>query len=185
MLENPLAARDVAPAAMEPVHVLLVANRTAADAPLVEAVRQRAGGGPGVLHLVVPATPYGLHRVVDPEVAGREIAAEQLSRALPILADAAGQSVSGHVGDANPLCAVQDALNLHEFEEIILSTLPWRVSQWLRVDLPRKIRALGVPVLHVQQQSPAPRAIDIGSPSRSTIAAQVRSADVPLVADLT
>lgn len=37
--------------------VLLVANRTAADPPLVEAVRRRAQGGAAVFHLVVPATP--------------------------------------------------------------------------------------------------------------------------------
>jgi hypothetical protein len=26
---------------------------------------------------------------------------------------------------------------------------PWRVSRWLRIDLPSKVRALGKPVLHV------------------------------------
>ena len=66
--------------------------------------------------------------------------------------------------------AVQDALHLHGFEEIILSTLPWRVSQWLRVDLPRKIRALGVPVLHVQEPAAAELVLDIGAPTLSTIA---------------
>lgn len=142
---------------MPPPHVLLVANRTAADAPLVEAVRRRARQGPATFHLVVPATPQGLHRVVDPEVAGREVAGERLGQALPILSQAAGREVTGHVGDANPLCAVEDALNLQGFDEVILSTLPWRVSRWLRVDLPRKIRALGVPVLHVQQSELAVR----------------------------
>lgn len=169
---------------MEPVRVLLVANRTAADAPLVEAVRQRAGRGPVLLHLVVPATPHGLHRVVDPEVAGREIAAERLARALPILAEAAGQHLSGHVGDANPLCAVQDAVHVHGFDEIILSTLPWRVSEWLRVDLPRKIRALGLPVVHVQQHSPTPRLVGVISPGRASIAPRARAAEDPLVVDL-
>jgi hypothetical protein len=53
------------------------------------------------------------------------------------------------VGDANPLAAVADALNLRGFDEIIVSTLPWRLSRWLRVDLPSKLRGLGVPVLHV------------------------------------
>jgi hypothetical protein len=64
---------------------LLVANRTAADAPLLDAVRRRAREGNVRFHLVVPATPAGLHRVVDPEVAGREIAQERLEHALPIL----------------------------------------------------------------------------------------------------
>ena len=131
--------------------VLLVANRTASDRPLIEAVRRRAAHPPVWFHLVVPATPQGLHRLVDPEVAGIEAARESLRAALPILSDAAGQRVTGSVGDANPLAAVQDALNLHGYDEIILSTLPWRVSRWLRLDLPSKIRALGTPVLHVSE----------------------------------
>jgi hypothetical protein len=134
---------------MSSTRVLLVANRTAADRPLLDAVRRRAAQSPVTFHLVVPATPEGLHRVVDPEVSGIEAASDRLQLALPILSDAAGCEVSGSVGDANPLAAVEDALNLHGFDEIILSTLPWRVSRWLHVDLPSKVRALGKPVLHV------------------------------------
>jgi hypothetical protein len=134
---------------MSESRVLLVANRTATDPPLVEAVRRRGARQPVKFHLLVPATPQGLHRLVDPEVSGVEAAAERLRVALPILSEAAGQQVAGSVGDANPLAAVQDALNLQGFDEIILSTLPWRVSRWLRIDLPSKVRALGKPVLHV------------------------------------
>jgi hypothetical protein len=134
---------------MPATRVLLVANRTATDPPLIEAVRRRARRGPVSFHLVVPATPQGLHRVVDPEVAGLAAAERRLLIALRALSDAAGQRVSGHVGDANPLAAVQDSLHLRGFDEIILSTLPWRLSRWMRIDLPSKIRALGVPVLHV------------------------------------
>jgi hypothetical protein len=65
------------------------------------------------------------------------------------------------VGVASPLDAVQDALNVHGFDEVILSTLPARVSRWLHLDLPRKIAACGVPVTVVTPQgtkSPAPAA---------------------------
>ncbi len=134
---------------MPTTRVLLVANRTAANAALLAAVRARAVQGPVDFHLVIPATPQGLHRVVDPEVAGRQAARERLFRALPLLSEAAGKEVTGHVGDANPLSAVADALNLQGFDEIIVSTLPWRLSRWLRVDLPSKLRGLGVPVLHI------------------------------------
>ncbi|MGZ4172997.1 MAG: hypothetical protein ACXVQR_00820 [Solirubrobacteraceae bacterium] len=126
--------------------VLLVANRTATEPQRIEAVRRRAQRGPVTFHLVVPATARGLHRVVDPEVAGVEAARARLRDALPLLSEAAGQPVTGHVGDADALAAVQDALHLCGFDEIILSTLPWRLSRWLRVDLPSKVRALGVPV---------------------------------------
>lgn len=134
---------------MSAARVLLVANQTAMDEPLVEAVRARSQRGPVTFHLVVPATAQGLHRLVDPEVAGVQDAQARLGRALIVLSEAAGQEVTGHVGDANPLAAVADSLNLHGFDEIILSTLPRRVSRWLRIDLPSKIRGLGVPVLHV------------------------------------
>jgi hypothetical protein len=133
------------------VRILIVANHTASDPQLLEAVRERAAGGEAAFHLVVPATPQGLHRVVDPEVAGRAAAHARLQASLPLVGVAAGRPVMGHVGDANPLAAVQDALHLCHFDEIILSTLPWRVSRWLRVDLARKVAALGVPVTCVSR----------------------------------
>ena len=134
---------------MSDPRVLLVANRTAGGRPLTDAVRRRAQRGRATFHLLVPAMPNGLHRVVDPEVAGRESAHRRLGLALPGLSEAAGQTVTGHVGDANPLAAIQDALHVQGFDEVILSTLPWRISRWMRVDLPRKVSALGIPVEHV------------------------------------
>jgi hypothetical protein len=136
-----------------PTRVLVVANRTAATPALLETVRERTRRGPASFHLVVPATPRGLHRVVDPEVAGRDEARWNLEEALPKLAAAAGQPVTGAIGDANPLAAVADAIHLHGFDEIIISTLPRRVSRWTRMDLPSKVRALGLPVTHVDPDS--------------------------------
>lgn len=139
--------------------ILLVANRTATDRPLIEAVELRAAAGPASFHLLLPATPSGLHRVVDPEVAGRQAARRRLGRALVTLREAAGGPVTGHVGDANPLAAIQDALHLQGYDEIILSTLPWRLSRWLRLDLPRKVADLGVPLTTVSSgaaEAPAP-----------------------------
>jgi hypothetical protein len=63
--------------------------------------------------------------------------------------EAPGRPVTGHVGDANPLAAIQDALHLYGYDEIILSTLPWRLSRWMRIDLPSNVSDLGVPMLHV------------------------------------
>lgn len=135
-----------------PRTVLLVANRTASTNALREAVTRRAARGTERFHLVVPAVPHGLHRLVDPEVAGREEAERSLEAALPLLGEAVGSEVTGEVGDADPLAAIQDALGRAQFDEIVVSTLPRRVSRWLRVDLPSKARGLGLPVAHVEAE---------------------------------
>ena len=57
--------------------------------------------------------------------------------------------MTGDVGDAEPLMAIQDAVNLGHFDEIIISTLPLGISRWLKLDLISKARALGLPVTHV------------------------------------
>ena len=59
------------------------------------------------------------------------------------------------VGAPAPLDAIQDAINLHGFDEIILSTLPSRVSRWLKLDLPSKLTGLGLPVTTVTARGPA------------------------------
>lgn len=131
--------------------VLLVANRTAMTPALREEVRKRAAAGDATFHLVVPAHPSGLHRVVDPEVAGREAAEARKEEALAVLGEVAGSSpVTGEVGDADPIAAIHDAMNSRSFDEIVISTLPKRVSKWLRLDLPSKARGLGLPVTHIE-----------------------------------
>ena len=45
--------------------------------------------------------------------------------------------------------AIQDAVNMRGFDEIIISTLPVRVSRWLHTDLPSKLKGLGLPVTTV------------------------------------
>jgi hypothetical protein len=135
--------------AQAPVRVLVVANKTAATPALLDAVRERASRGPCTFTLLVPNTAHGLHRVVDPEDQDRSEAETTLELALPLLSEAAGRRVEGLIGDPEPLSAIQDAVNIHGFDEIILSTLPTRVSRWLRLDLPHKVAGLGLPVTTV------------------------------------
>jgi hypothetical protein len=132
-----------------PTRVLVVAHRTAATPALLDAVRERAGRGPCTFTLLVPNVAHGLHRVVDAEDQASDEANAVLELALPLLEDAAGTPVEGIVGDPEPLNAVQDAVNLRGFDEIIISTLPKRVSRWLRLDLPSKVGGLGLPVTTV------------------------------------
>ena len=133
--------------------VLVVANKTAATPALQDAVRERAAKGPCEFTLLVPNTAHGLHKVVDPEDQSRSEAETTLELALPLLEDAAGGPVDGMIGVPEPLAAVQDAVNLHGFDEIIISTLPTRVSKWLRLDLPHKVAGLGLPVTTVTARS--------------------------------
>ena len=135
-----------------PTRVLVVANRTAATPALLDAVRERAARGPCTFTLLIPHTAHGLHRVVDPEDQGMNEAEQTLELALPLMEQAAGGPVEGLVGDPEPLAAIQDAVNVHGFDEIIISTLPTRFSRWLRLDLPHKAAGLGLPVTTVTAQ---------------------------------
>ena len=135
-----------------PVRVLVVANRTAATPALLDAVRERVARGPCRFTLLVPNSAHGLHRVVDPEDQGRSEAEATLELALPLLEHAAGGPVEGVVGAAEPLAAIQDAVNVRGFDEIIISTLPTRFSRYLRLDLPHKAANLGLPVTTVTAQ---------------------------------
>lgn len=132
-----------------PTRVLVVAHKTAATPALIDAVRERATRGPCTFTLLVPNTAHGMHRVVDPEDADINEAQAVLDLALPLLEEAAGGSVEGKIGDPAPLTAIQDALNIEGYDEVILSTLSARVSKWLKLDLPSKVSGLGVPVTTV------------------------------------
>jgi hypothetical protein len=133
--------------------VLVVANKTAATPALLDAVRERAARGPCEFTLLVPNTTHGLHKVVDPEDQDQSEAETTLELALPLLEQAAGTPVDGMIGVPEPLAAVEDAVNLHGFDEIIVSTLPTRVSRWLRLDLPHKLEGLGLPVTTITATS--------------------------------
>ena len=120
-----------------PTRVLVVAHRTAATPRLLDEVRSRAGRSPCSFTLLVPR-PYW-----DPDT---DEAAITLELAIPLLAEAAGGKVEGIVGDNDPFVAIQRAVERGDFDELIISTLPARVSRWLRRDLPHRVEAFGLPV---------------------------------------
>jgi hypothetical protein len=143
-----------------PVRVLVVAHKTATTQPLLDAVRERAGRGPCTFTLLVPSAAHGLHRAVDPQDHGADEAQTVLSNAVPELRLASGMPVEGLIGDADPVAAVQDAINLHgPFDEAIVSTLSARISRWLRLDLPSKVAGMGLPVTTVTPKETAQVAV--------------------------
>jgi hypothetical protein len=129
--------------------VLVVANRTAESPELLEALRRRADDGSCEFTLLVPSTPHGLAWAADMSAGGDE--AEGHRRAFVDELREEGLDVrEAKVGDPDPLAAIQDECNFAEYDELIVSTLPLKVSKWLRIDLPHKAgHATGLPVTHV------------------------------------
>ncbi len=135
--------------APSPSRVLIVAHQTADSPELREAVSRRVDEGPCTFTLLVPSRAPGPRGAASAGDSGTSEAEERLEVAIPLISEAAGEAILGVVGSPEPLAAVQDALNLLGFDEVIISMLPVRLSRWFRLDLARKVRALGVPVTEV------------------------------------
>ena len=118
-----------------PRRILIVANRTAATPTLLDEVSRRARDAPTSFSLLVP------------DAGSKDHADWTLELALPLLERAAGAPVNGIVAEGeDPLDAVRQVVKSGAFDEIVISTLPRRVSRWLRRDLPSQIERLGLPV---------------------------------------
>jgi hypothetical protein len=117
--------------------VLIVANRTAATPMLIEQVRRRASEGACRFTLLVPRAYWD---------ADTEESAITLELAIPLLEDVAGGRVEGLVGDQDPFVAAAAAIETGSYDEVIVSTLPARVSHWLHIDLPTRLQRFGLPV---------------------------------------
>jgi hypothetical protein len=117
--------------------VLIVANRTAATPALLAEVGRRASESACRFTLLVPRPFWD---------ADTEESAITLELAIPLLEEAARARVEGLVGAEDPFLAVSAALEAEPYDEIIISTLPVRVSRWLHIDLPARVARLGLPV---------------------------------------
>jgi hypothetical protein len=129
--------------------VLIVANRTAATSALIEAVRGRAAAGPCSFTLLVP-------QLVAEEAFGEGEARKTIELAVPLLEEAAGGEVPAVIGTCDAMLAVERVLVHERFDEVIVSTLPERVSQWLKRDLPSRIERLELPVTVVRAREARP-----------------------------
>jgi hypothetical protein len=109
-------------------HVLVVADRTALSAALRTALLARAARGPAEFTLLLPA-PAGY------EAPQRLLVAVEQLRA-------SGLDMAGQLGDADPLTAVEQAWDPHEYDEVVLGTLPPGRSRWLADELPERIERL-------------------------------------------
>jgi hypothetical protein len=127
---------------------LVVAKRTAATPLLLEEVERRARERPTTFALLIPNADAGKH------------ADWTLERAVELLTRVAGAPVDGLIGGGDPFESVKQALGDGQYDDVIISTLPKRTSEWLRRDLPRRVQRLGVPVTVITQ--PAEEGKDSG-----------------------
>jgi GABA permease len=146
---------------------LVVANQTLQAAELRDLIRTRITSGPCSFFVLVPDTKaaqydsvaaggilpqpgmwwWATHyaRPASDEEATTQ-ARQRLSSMRASLAEL-GVPGEGELGVADPLEAIEKVCADHQFDEIIVATLPRRVSRWLRADLPRQARRrFGLPV---------------------------------------
>ncbi len=128
---------------------LVVANQTLGGDPLLALLRGFAKE-PSTFHVLVPASPPVDHLWTEAEAIS--IARTRLETALERFRSV-GIEATGEVGDGRPLQAIDDVLARDTFDAIVLSTLPPRLSKWLRLDLVHRVRtSFGLPVHHVISQ---------------------------------
>jgi hypothetical protein len=139
-----------------PRRVLVVAHRTAASRELSDRLAELHAEEPCRFTLLMPAVIHGLHRVVDPEDQPLTETRTRLEAGLAALRMRLPDArVDGMIGSHDPLAAVEDAVNAGDYDAVVISTLPARLSRWLHIDLPRKVADLGLPVTTVTPEAPA------------------------------
>jgi uncharacterized membrane-anchored protein len=138
------ARRAKAQAAGEEPRILVVANKTEATPALMDAVRARAAIGPASFFMLVPNPE---HVAFDRNTANHPHGDELLAKSLPMLEGPAGGEVNGRVANSpNAYDDIVEEMDAVGYDEIILETPPSHVSHWLHVDLPERVKHLGVPM---------------------------------------
>ena len=147
--------------------LLIVGNRSLGGSELAALVGERAQSAPHAAHLVVPvpnpvasavavgASAPDMAPTLSRDIEGdRRAAQEQLDFGLEWLTGL-GVEATGELSlDADTPAAVARLVESHGFDEVIVSTLPTKVSRWLRQDLPCRIgRKVSVPVTVVSTRA--------------------------------
>lgn len=117
-----------------PHRTLIVANLTASTPFLLQEVKRLATERPTAFSLLIPG--------VDPN----RTADWSVETATKLLERAAGGKVDGHVGGDDPFESIRAEVDGGHYDDILISTLPKRRSEWLRKDLPTRVETLGLPV---------------------------------------
>lgn len=149
--------------------ILIVANKTIGGSELEAAVTERVAAGPCAFHLLVPipstsssSLAVGLAAVsaastpVVEITDQRKVAVDRLQEGLNWLRGL-GATATGELGATDAVTAVCEVVERGAFDEIVLSTLPTRLSRWLRQDLPCRIgRHVDIPLTIVTARTSSP-----------------------------
>ncbi len=132
--------------------ILVVAHQTLGGQHLLEEVGRRMKSGDCQVHVLVPVHhPMGAFTEGSIHAEAEKVLQAGMTRIREL--DKSGKvDVTGEVGDANAVYAVQVLRNRGEtFDEILVSTLPRGVSRWMLGDVPKKVGRVypGVPCVHV------------------------------------
>lgn len=158
---------------------LIVANQTLGSEKLDRTVRARIERGDSSFYVLVPMTPphhesgwtggfvpyEGMsadearawfeqdnerrQAMMD---AARNLAEQRLTQMTQAI-EGAGARADGTVCDADPLVAVKETMAEHSYSEVIISTLPARLSRWLKMDLPSRVaRISSAPVTTIEAE---------------------------------
>jgi hypothetical protein len=141
----------------EPVkHTLVIANETVGERPLIDALRKRATESPHRFTIISPQGGKPPQAVASAK--GRlEDAIEELR--------GAGLDVVGQIMESDPLTSVENALQHHPADEIIVSTFKGQRSRWQRMEVVERVRrATGRRVEHIavepaERKEPADAAV--------------------------
>jgi hypothetical protein len=131
---------------------LLIAHQTADCAELQDAARSIAGeDSKAEFVLLVPATPV-CNLLVWEEGETNEVARQRAASARSRLEAHGLRVVEARIGDQDPMAAVEDEIHAgNRYAALIVSTLPFGLSRWLRMDLLSRLRrnCPGHRVIHV------------------------------------
>jgi hypothetical protein len=139
---------------------LIVANQTIGGEQLTAKLDDLVSAGSCVLRFLVPVTdsegtqqwdyPPIDRYIPDAHRIASVLAEGRLEHELARL-QRSGVEASGEVVDSLPVDRVQELLREEQYDGVVVSTLPRRLSRWLIRDLPHRIAGVSdVPVTHVE-----------------------------------
>lgn len=128
----------------------MIANETCAAQGVVDEVRYRAGEAGEVLVVAPALARTRLEHWLTSDLERRQTEAATRMESSIAAFTAAGLNARGHLGDADPLQALDDALRIFEPDEVVISTHPPQRSSWLERQVVRRARErYDLPISHV------------------------------------